>query len=118
MILEFKTIRSDLEESFNREKQAEVQGEISLEFFREHDYISTTTVEMDDVIDYDVSIVYCNNQKHECVFARIGEETYTRNLLISGDDFKLILQQVRNMKIKSAENILTKAKNENYSEGI
>lgn len=118
MILEFKTIRFDSQEQYERELKAELQGEASVEFFRESDYVGITTVEMDDVVDYDVSPVYLNQEKYECVFARLSNDDYTRNLMISGEEFRILLQHVRNIKIKKAEDILIKAKNENYSEGI
>lgn len=118
MLVEFKTVKSNLEENFEREKQAEMNGTYSLEFFRQRDYIDKFFVELDEVIDFEGARVYCNNEVHNCVFVRVGEEAFLRNILIEPEEFKKIIEWNRNCTIKTAEQIINSINNESYSTKI
>jgi len=120
MIIEFNTSKASLEETFDRAMQAETTGEASLTFHRERDYISTTAIEMDNVVDYEVGKVWVNNQEYDCVYAKldITDDSYTRNLMITGADFRVLLESTRNIKIRSAEEMLNKINNENNPTSI
>jgi hypothetical protein len=106
MIVQFKRVRSSFQEAFERNKQEDIQSIASLEFFREDDYIADIFIEMNDVVDFVGGRTYCNDSMYECVYARLSDESYTDNILISPEEFKILLEKVRNIKIKSADEIL------------
>lgn len=108
MIVKFKTCKSSLAEDWERSMQKEIQGVTSLEFFRHSDYIGTVAIEMDNVVDYEVGQVYVNQEVYECVYAKMGieDDKYTRNLMITGDEFQELLLKTTNKKVKTAQEIL------------
>ncbi len=118
MIVEFKTSRSSMYESYERELQVELSGPSSVEYCRKNDYIATIALEMDTVIDYEVGKVYVNDNLHNCIYARIEDDISSRNLLIEEEDFKKILEYTRNCKIKSAVEILNIIRNESNPTSI
>jgi len=106
MIVQFDTVRESLKEKFERSQQEDLQGKSSLSFFYENDYISKLFVEMDDVVDFASEKIYCNTALYECVYARLRDGNYTQNLLIDSESFKQLLEKTRNIKIKSANELL------------
>ncbi len=80
-------------------------------FENREDYYSPFFLEMDDVIDFAVGRIWFNGTPYECVYARLTEEE-TPNLVIDGNDFKSILEHVKNCKIKTADEILNLISNE------
>ena len=118
MIVEFKTIRSSSEEAFEREKNKEMYGENTLSFYKEKDYQSSIYLELDTVVDFIVGKTFFNSQVLECVYARLDNDEWTDNLIISGIEFKKILEYTRNCSIKSYKEILNKIQNENNPTSI
>lgn len=106
MIVQFETVRTSLKEKFERSQQEDIQGKSSLSFFYENDYISKIFVEMDDVVDFVSEKIYCNTSMYECIYARLKDGKYTENLLMDSESFKELLEKVKNIKIKSANEIL------------
>jgi len=106
MIIEFKHVRTSLEEEHERYIKAELQGETSVPFQREDDYIAPFFLEMDDVLDFVEGTIWWNDQNLPCVYVRRHSESITCNILISGVKFKELLEKVRNIQIKTAEEIL------------
>jgi len=118
MIVEFKTVRSSIEEKFERDKQEEMNGKYSLPFLNEYDYIASIFIELNNVIDFEEGQVYVNDKLHICVYVRVDDDTYTRNVLIEPGKFKSILEYSRNEKIKTATEILNIISNENNPTSI
>jgi len=106
MIVQFKTVILSTKETFERSQQEALQGSSSLDFFREQDYISDLSIEMDDVVDFIGGRVYCNDTVYECICARLNNNDYTDNVLITFEDFKSLMEKVKDTKIKSSEEIL------------
>lgn len=77
-------------------------------FYRTSDYIGTVAVEMDNVVDYEVGRVWVNQEKFECVYAKMGieDDKYTRNLIISGDDFETLLVKLKGKEVSTPEQVL------------
>lgn len=97
-IVEFMTIRGNLEESYERNRLMEM-GQTP-EFACKHDYMTTIVIDMDNVIDYSVGKTYLNGQELEAVYPNMyGMESPP--LLCSPEVFKKIYEESRNLKIKS-----------------
>lgn len=118
MIVEFETIKSSSFENYERELQAELSGPNSVPYCRSKDYITTIALEMDTVIDYEAGLVYHNAKLLNCIYVRVADDISTRNILITSEEFKSILEHTRNCKIKTAEEILKQIRNENNSASI
>lgn len=118
MVVEFKTVRQNAQEVFEREQTIELHGIHSIEFGNQKDYITSIFVEMDDVIDFTGGRAYHNQEFKECVYLRLNDDQHTPNILMSIEEFKKIFEETRNCKIKTAEEILNNKHNENYPTGI
>lgn len=116
MILEFKTVRSNLKELFEKEKLVEMGNQPVFE--NQEDYITSTFLEMDDVVDFAVGNVWFNGNTIECVYARLITDENTSNLIIDRRDFKKIIEYTKNCKIKTADEILNLISNENNPTGL
>jgi hypothetical protein len=108
MIIKFKTSKSCMLEDWERNMQKELSGPTSLDFYRHSDYVGTVAVEMDNVVDYEVGRVWVNQERFECVYAKMGieDDKYTRNLIISGDDFEALLMKLREKEVQTPEQVL------------
>lgn len=115
MIVEFKTVRSNIKELFDKERNVELGGQP--EFHNHFDYTASFFLELDEVIDFVEGKVYINGKSHTCVYARLNDEE-TPNLLILPEAFKSLLEYTRNIKINTAEEILNRIKNENNPTSI
>ena len=118
MIVEFKTVRASSKEEFEKEQLSEMGGMNNKEFFNTEDYITSLFVEMDDVVDFTVGRTYHNTQLYECVYIRFTDESIGPNVLVKGEDFKRILENIRGYKIKTASEILNQLNNENNTTSI
>ena len=118
MIVEFKTVRASSKEEFEKEQLSEMGGMNNKEFFNTEDYITSLFVEMDDVVDFTVGRTYHNTQLYECVYIRFTDENIGPNVLVKGEDFKRILENIRGCKIKTASEILNQLNNENNPTNI
>ena len=118
MIVEFKTVRASSKEQFEKEQLSEMGGMNNKEFFNTEDYITSLFVEMDDVVDFTVGRIYYNDKMCECVYIRFTDENISPNVLIKGEDFKRILENIRGCKIKTASEILNQLNNENNPTSI
>lgn len=105
MIVEFKHVRSSTKESHEKAILIDLNGSNSVPFENEFDYIASYFLELDDVIDFVGGKIQYNEQELECVYIRLSEE-YTCNILFSPEDFKLLLEKTRNIKIRTADEIL------------
>ncbi len=106
MIVEFKSIRNSQEESFNRDKTAHISGISSLQFIREDDYIDVTIIDMTKVEDYSSDIYPFNNKEIRCTTARLKGNVFTEPLIISPEDFQIIFEKAKGIKVKKAEDII------------
>lgn len=106
MIVEFNHVRNSSREQYQKDIKREVSGEMSVTFENEEDYISKLYIEMDDVVDFVVGKCFWNEEELECVYVRLSSEEWTPNVLLSGEKFKRLLEKLRNIKIKSADEIL------------
>ena len=118
MIVEFKTVRASSKEQFEKEQLSEMSGMNNKEFFNTEDYITSLFVEMDDVVDFTVGRTYHNDKMYECVYIRFADESIGPNVLVKGEDFKRILENIRGCKIKTASEILNQLNNENNPTSI
>lgn len=104
MLIEFKSVRSSMEEQWQKENVLEEPG-----FHNTKDYIAKIVIEMDDVVDFTGGRVYYNSNIKECVYPRFKDEFQTpTNLLVTADEFKRILEKTRNIRIQSAAELLNK----------
>jgi hypothetical protein len=117
MIVEFKTVRGSSKEVFEKEQTSEL-GIANKEFFNTEDYITSIFIEMDDVVDFTVGRTYYNSEMYECVYIRFADESIGPNVLVKGEDFKRILENIRGCKIKTASEILNQLNNENNPTSI
>lgn len=114
MLIEFKTVRCSSEEQWEKENVLEEPG-----FHNTKDYITTMTVEMEDVVDYTGGRTYYNGKTIECVYPRFRDEFQgSVNLLVTADEFKRILEKTRNIRIQSAAELLNKTENEGDTASI
>lgn len=116
MIIEFKTVRANVKEIFEKERTEELGG--TKEFYNTEDYTTSIFIEMDDVLDFTCGRIYKNQERLDCIFIRMSDSEMSPNVIIKGEDFKRILESVRNCKIKTAEEILNTIRNESNSTGI
>lgn len=105
MIVEFDTVRSSVKESFEREKQADIGCEASIEFNREQDYKTQVAVDLDKVLDYTGGRVWYNSEELECVYLYYNEGVMSPNVLISYADFKKVFEIARGIKILRHEEL-------------
>ncbi len=105
MIVEFDTVRCCAKELYDREIAKEVSGEASVPFYREHDYKTKMTVELDRIVDFTAGRVFMNDQCFECVYAYDSENEMSPNLLISYEDFKKMYETYKSIKILRHEQI-------------
>ena len=118
MLIEFKTVRASSKEQFEKEQLSEMGSMNNKEFFNTEDYITSLFVEMDDVVDFTVGRTYYNDKMYECVYIRFADESIGPNVLVKGEDFKRILENIRGCKIKTASEILNQLNNENNPTSI
>ena len=90
MLIEFETVVSSRKEDHERSILEETLGHAKVPFHKERDYISTCAVEINDVVGYDVGDVWYNSERRETLYAKLKDGEYTRNLLISAEDFKKV----------------------------
>jgi hypothetical protein len=102
MIVEFETVHSDLEESYQRGVTEELQGIAHVPFAHENDYITNITIEMSNVIDFKGGKVWFNGEPRDCVYVKsaIDEGYYwSQNLLMSYQDFKKLFELATGKKV-------------------
>lgn len=104
MLVEFTTLRSDLKESYNREVQANLTGQVPFE--REEDYLSVLTLNMKDVKDFVKGKAYYNGQVKEAVYARADDHFYSDAILIDYELFKAIWEKANGEKVYKPEDVL------------
>lgn len=108
MLVEFNTVKSSHKEMYEKELERKLTGERSVPYTNEKDYLCSITIDMDTVIDFEEGTVYYNEQKVSCVYAKLTDETTTRNLFIEYDLFKKIFEEAKGVKVKTVNEILNK----------
>jgi len=105
MLIEFDTVRSSSQEAHERMLLEETSGMASVPYFREQDYKTQITIDMDKVVDFTGGRVDFNDTTYECVYVYDKHGTMSCNLLISYQDFKTAFQNATGKKIYRFEEI-------------
>lgn len=106
MLVEFNSVVTDYEEQTLKQRQADLQGEASVEIFNDKDSIVATVIDMSLVEGWEESYVYFNHKRCQAVRALFKDEEYgSRWLLISPTKFKMIWEHVNKKQVFSEETI-------------
>src|SRR3972149_6144593 len=110
-IVEFVSIFGDTLESQEKQYELEKASDLNIkpDFTRTKDYMAKTAIDLMKVSGYDEGTVYYNDQNLSCVYAEFTTEHgnyYSRNLLIKLSDFKLLIEFVNKLKVKSVSEII------------
>lgn len=106
MYIKFNSVREDIEEFFNKSKQAEMDGSLSTSIYNEHDYITSIVIDMSLVIDYVQSKVLWNEESLNCIVPIYKGGRYGENLLINEPDFTKIFEKVKGKKVFTPKEVL------------
>lgn len=108
MLVEFKTIKTSYPERWQKEIEEDINGRSSVGPFNQEDWVGRVCVELDEIIDFEETVIYQNNIPRQCVIGYDSEGRATRNLLVKYDDFKKLYEQNDGIVIKTAEELLNK----------
>lgn len=92
MKIEFDTVRTNPFELEERQSMFEISPS-SVPRYNSEDYLSQVVYDMSLVIGWEVLYVWFNDVRMECVIPHF-EDSYGRNLLMSGKDFKKLYGEV------------------------
>lgn len=105
MIVEFKSVRYDSKEAYEKMLSEEISGISSIPFENEDDYVSYITVDMSTVIDFAEGRVHLNGEELQCVYVNTSENNSIPNLLISYAEFKNVFQRTTKERVYSVEEV-------------
>lgn len=105
-IVIFSSVFADKEETYTQEQLEETQG-IPIPFHNKEDYIGQIAVNLSNVIGFEEGQCSFNDQTLNCIYAEYNKPNeYTRNLLISKEEFREMLEYVHSIKIPKASEYL------------
>lgn len=105
MLVEFKTIMYNEEESREREIQEELQGMSSVPYERQKDYIANTTIDVSMVVRWEACNVLYNDKPVETVQVRFSDDSWSRPLMITHQEFTILYENVTGIKVKKASDL-------------
>lgn len=103
MLIEFDTVRSSLEESY--QKSIEKEMGTTPDFYNTEDYKGKITIDMDRVAEFTSGRVYYNDNCYECVYVYDYDGVMSPNLLVSYQDFKSCFENATGKKIHRFDEI-------------
>ena len=106
MLVEFKTVRTNYEEQFQRAVNERLNGEGTDGPFNEQDYLSRIAIDLSEMVDIEEGVVYLNDVPYPCVYLYNRDGESTRNLLVTYDKAKMLMEKVKSVKILTPEEIL------------
>ena len=102
MLVEFKTVMYNGEESRERDIQEDLQGASSVPYWRENDYIANTTLDVSMVVGWDACNIVYNDKLVETVQVKMSDESWSRPLLITHQEFTILYENVTGIKVRKA----------------
>lgn len=106
MLVEFKTVMYGEKEMRDREIQEELSGMSSVPLYREEDYLSSTTIDVSTVIGWNSCNIIYNDKIVETVNVKFSDESWSRALLITHQEFTILYENVTGIKVKKASDLI------------
>ena len=108
MLVEFKSVQAWWKEQYQKDIDRDLKGRASVPFENKEDVIMSITIEMDEVMEFEEGIVFHNDTPHPCVYVTSRDREYTsRNLLIDYDDFKILFEKAKGVKIVNYKELIS-----------
>lgn len=106
MLIEFDTIRGSRKESWEKEIQADLNGESSVPFQNSEDYMTQITVEMNNIIDFTGGRFWFNDKEYDCVYVNDENESLSMiPIMLSYKEFKKVFEYAKGVKILRHEEL-------------
>lgn len=106
MLVEFQTVVADYKEQKQKSIQEELNGIASVQIENENDKLCSSVIDMTSVIGWDATNVQFNDKFVPCVYANLGDEHWSRALVIEPEKFKRIWEIVNRDSVKSISEVL------------
>lgn len=100
MLYEFEIVSVSGQELYNKNIQAELQGENSVNYYNENDFLSKYVLDVSRVVGFRQTKVLLNDQTVEAVSCEVEEGDHTPALVLPYELFKEIYLEVKGVEIK------------------
>ena len=99
MIVEFRFVKDCQKEVWEKDRESEVNGIMSVDFFNQDDYVTTIGVPIYDVVSYIGGQSWFNDQRIDVTFVKYRDGSWSGGLLVDVKRFAEIFGKYYNGEI-------------------